>query len=392
MFDKSQIRLRIIEFFQTYCNNKLNKNVYNINFYKKRKKEHIYYDIQEYFKGTILENSSIAQKYYHIYWNHIDVPSTPFCNFQIGYRKGKRTVSSKNVNWIKNFLNNFKETKVSTYYSIKKAKSCLLTHLQKSSYKSLSLEVELLSFILNNQKELNADNYSKVVLFLVERKYCICGAFKKIKKPLQVIQTCGNKQCLNDLAYRNSLNRDISHLQTKEAKQKRVESRSWYRPSEETKAKIVESNKKTWTPEKKLQQVEKNRVNGVYERSSKKIKQKILAGEYTPKTQNRLTHKRLTSELTGIKKYRSNWEVKFHEANPHLLYEFLRIPYSFNGTEKVYIVDFWDDVNRLAIEVKPFSMTESVQNKAKATALKAWCSKNNANCKMVTEKDFPFYE
>jgi len=392
MLNKSQIRLQIIDFFQTYCNNRLNKNVYNINFYRNRKKEHIYHYIQEYFKGTVLENSSIAQKYYHIYWNHLDIPSTCFCNFQVGYRKGKRTVNSRNTNWIKNFLNNFKEIEVTTHYSIETSKKCLLDHLQRSSYKSLSLETQLISFILNNQKDLNTDNYGKVVLFLVEEKYCICGAFKKIKKPLQVIQTCGNKQCSNNIAYRNSLNRDISYLQTEEAKQKRVKSRSWYRPSKETKAKIIESNKKTWTPEKKLQQVEKNRAEGVYERFSKKIKQKILAGEYTPKTQNRLTHKRLTSELTGINKYRSNWEVKFHEANPHLLYEYLRIPYFFKGIERVYIVDFWDESNRLAIEVKPFSMTEFAQNRAKEIALELWCSSNNASCKIVTEKDFPFYE
>ncbi len=51
------------------------------------------------------------------------------------------------------------------------------------------------------------------------------------------------------------MNRDISYLQTEINKQKRVVSRSWYRPSEETKAKIVDSNKRTWTPEKKRQQV-----------------------------------------------------------------------------------------------------------------------------------------
>jgi hypothetical protein len=392
MLNKSQIRLQIIDFFQTYCNNKLNKNTYNINFYKNRKKEHIYYYIQEYFKGTVLENCSIAQKYYHIYWNHLDIPVTPFCNFQLGYRKGKRTTNSKNTNWIKNFLNNFTEAECTTHFSEETAKSHLLDHLQRSSYKSLSKEIELLSFILKKQKELNADNYSKVVLFLVDEIHCICGSLKKIKKPLQVTQTCGNMQCIIDLAHHNSLKRDISYLQTEEVKQKRVQSRSWYRPSEETKAKIVESNKKTWTPEKKMQQVEKNKTDGVYERSSKKIKQKILTGEYTPKTQNRLNHKRLTSELTGIKKYRSNWEVKFHEANPHLLYEYLRIPYIFNKIEKVYIVDFWDSVNRLAIEVKPFSMTESPQNKAKAAALREWCLSNNAICKIITEKEFPFYE
>lgn len=392
MFDKSQIRLEIINFFETYCNNKLNKNVYNINFYKNRKKEHIYQYIQSYFKDTVLENSSIAQKYYHIYWNHLDIPSTPFCNFQKGYRKGKRTVSSRSTNWIKTFLNNFKFQETENGYSTETAKFLLLNHFQKSSYKSLSKETNLLNFILTIQKDLNTDNYSKVVLFLIEKKYCICGAFKKIKKPLQITQTCGNKQCTSNILRCHGTSRDISYLQTETNKQKRVVSRSWYRPSEETKAKIVDSNKRTWTPEKKRQQVEKNRANGIYEKSSKRIKEKILAGEYTPKTQNRLTHKRLSSDLTGIKKYRSNWEVKYHEANAHLQYEILRIPYTFNNTQRVYIVDFWDPINRIAIEVKPYSMTKTPQNTSKDQALALWCKNNNATHKTITEKDFSFYE
>ena len=396
MLNKSQIRLEIINFFETYCNNKLNKNVYNINFYKNRKKEHIFYYLQNYFNGTILENCSIAQKYYHIYWNHLDIPSTPFCNFQKGYRKGKqkRTILCRSTSWIKEFLNNFKfeENEHENTYTEETAKSLLLDHFQRANYKSLSTKTDLLNFILNIQKNLNTDNYSKIVLFLTEENYCICGAFKKIKKPLQITQTCGNKQCTTDILRCRGMNRDLSYLQTETNKKKRVESRSWYKPSEETKAKIVESNKKTWTPEKKLQQVEKNRASGVYERSSVRIKQKILNGEYTPKTQNRLTHKRLFSDLTGIKTYRSNWEVKFHEAHPSLLYENIRIPYTFNGVKKVYIVDFWDSVNKVAIEIKPSNLTETPQNVAKKNALELWCLNNKATCKIVTEKDFPFYE
>jgi hypothetical protein len=392
MLDKSQIRLEIINFFETFCNNKLNKNVYNINFYKNRNSEYIYHFIQQYFKGTLLENSSIAQKYYHIYWNHTDIPSTPFCNFKVGYRKGKRTFSSKSTKWLKAALNNFCCTKHSNVFSAEIAKETLLEHLRKSSYKQLLKNTELLNFILNQQKTIIADNYTKIVLFLVEDKFCVCGNLRKIKKPLQIAQTCGRSQCVVDVAVQNGKNRDISYLQTIETKKKRVKSRSWYRPSEETKTKIVESNKKTWTPERKLQQVEKNRANGVYERSSQKIKEKILAGLYTPKTQNRLTHKRLYSNLTGIKKYRSNWEVIYHEANPHLLYEVIRIPYNYNNSKKVYIVDFWDPVNNIAIEIKPSSMTETPQTVAKINALKMWCQANNATYKIVTEKIFPFYE
>ena len=71
----------------------------------------------------------------------------------------------------------------------------------------------------------------------------------------------------------------------------------------------------------------KNRKNGVFERLSKTIKDRILSGKITPKTSNRLNHKRLSSKITGIENYRSSWEVKYHEAFPDLLYEKLRIKY-----------------------------------------------------------------
>lgn len=392
MLDKPQVRLEIINFFEKFCNNKLNKNVYNINFYKNRNSEHIFHYINEYFKNTVLEHASIAQKYYHIYWNHLDIPNTPFCNFQVGYRKGKRTFSSKNVKWIKNFLMHFVPEKHSNKYTSDAAKAKLFDWLQTMSYKTLSEDTELLNFIFEEQKHLNVDNYTKVVLFLLNEPLCKCGVPKKIKSPLQILQTCGGKECVRKIRSEFGSNRDLSYLQTEEAKLKRVESRSWYRHSEETKAKIVETNKKTWTPEKKKLLVEKNKADGVYERSSQKIKQKILAGEYTPNTQNRLTHKRLHSEITGIKKYRSNWEVKYHEAYPHLLYEYLRIPYFFNSVRHIYIVDFWDPISHVAIEIKPFSMSEGAKTTAKMNALIEWCKQNNATCKLVTEKEFCFDE
>jgi hypothetical protein len=390
MLDKPQVRSEIINFFEKFCNNKLNKNVYNINFYKNRNSEHIFHYINEYFKNTVLEHASIAQKYYHIYWNHMDIPSTPFCNFQVGYRKGRRTFSSKNTKWIKNFLINFVPEKSTTEYVLQIAKAKLFKYLQTMSYKKLSEDTDLLNFIFEQQKHLIADNYAKVVLFLLDDSLCKCGAPKKINSSLQILRTCGSKECIKNIRSENGLNRDLSYLQTPEAKTKRVTSRSWYKHSEETKARIVETNKKTWTPEKKSLLVEKNKADGVYERSSQKMKQKILSGEFTPRTQNRLTHKRLHSEITGIKKYRSNWEVKYHEAYPHLLYEYLRIPYVFNNVQHIYIVDFWDPDKRTAIEIKPFSMAQSPRNIAKEDALREWCKTNNAFCMLVTEKEFSF--
>ena len=100
MFDKSIIRQEIINFFTKECNNKLNKNVYYENFYTLRNKKEIFFYIQNYFNGTILENAPLAQKYYHIYWNipPENIPNNRFCNFVKGYLKGKVTFNSKKLN------------------------------------------------------------------------------------------------------------------------------------------------------------------------------------------------------------------------------------------------------------------------------------------------------
>jgi hypothetical protein len=107
---------------------------------------------------------------------------------------------------------------------------------------------------------------------------------------------------------------------------------------------------------------------------------------------NRLTHKRLSSDITKIKTYRSHWELVYHEKNVSLKYEYLRIPYIYENKKRVYIVDFWDDINRIAIEIKPESMKDSPKNLTKINALKEWCENNNASYKIITEKDFTFYD
>jgi hypothetical protein len=182
----------------------------------------------------------------------------------------------------------------------------------------------------------------------------------------------------------------MSYLQTDVNKKKRVDSRSWYRHSDETKKLISETNKKTWTPARVSEKVETNRKNGVYKRSSETIKRKILSGEITPRTQNRLNHKRLKSDITGVKRYRSSWELIYHEANPILEYETLRVSYIFENINKIYIVDFWNPVEKIAIEIKPSNLTDNPKNKAKREALINWCKANEASYIEITERDFNF--
>jgi hypothetical protein len=394
MFDRVKARVEIIKFFTEECNNKLNKNVYYKTFYAKRNKEFIYHYLQEYYKNTEFEHKSIAQKYYHIFWD-IDInnlPITKFYNFNIGYRKGKRTFSSKSITYFKKLINVFKLQPVLEPIPSKEyVEQALLSYFKSAKYKQLLQQKNLLNYILNYQKDLNADNYSKLIYFLHSNPFCSCGKLRKIITPLTVRKTCTDLKCTGEVTSLNNKQRDLTYLQTSKCKLKRVQSRKWYKPTEETKQKISITNKQTWTKEKRKEQLRINKDNGVYERLSQKIKCKIQAGTYTPQTNNCLTRKRLESAKTGIKNYRSSWEVIYHECYPHLLYEYIRIPYQYKNTQHIYIVDFWDPVTKTAIEIKPYSMLNDLKTIAKHQALAIWCANNNNNYKLITEKDFNFY-
>jgi hypothetical protein len=395
MIDKSEMREKIIEFFTKYCGNKLNKNVYYRGFYSKRGFAEIYDYLQIYFEGTVLENTGIAQKYYHIYWDHMNIPEDKaFVNFQKGYRKGKAVTTAKNKKWLEKTINDFPVdfNFNLNFFTENEAKTKLHSYFKEIQYRQLSNDYNLLNWILNFLKNLKMTNYEKLVSFCHGNIFCICGKIKKIEKPLDVNNTCGDEKCISLILSNNAKSRDLSYLREREIVEKAKNNRSWYKPSENTKEKISISNKKTWTPEKIKERTERFIRDGIYEKSSNSIKARILAGEYTPKTMNRLTHKRLSSDITKIKTYRSNWELKYHEKNVNLKYEYLRIPYIYDNKQSVYIVDFWDDINRIAIEIKPESMKDSPKNLAKINALEEWCENNNATYKIITEKDFTFYD
>lgn len=147
--------------------------------------------------------------------------------------------------------------------------------------------------------------------------------------------------------------------------------------SNETKLKISEKNK--------------GKNNGMYGRKmsdenkklqSQRIKNKILEGNFTPNTNNRNTH--WESTLDGIK-YRSSWEALYKFYNPNSIYEKLRISYTYQEEEKIYIVDFIDEVQKLAIEIKPKNILKNKISKLKINSLNEWCIKNNYNLVIADE-------
>lgn len=108
--------------------------------------------------------------------------------------------------------------------------------------------------------------------------------------------------------------------------------------------------------------------------ASKRVKNSILIGSFTPNSNNRQTH---FDVIYGGRKYRSSWEACFHSIFSHFEYEKLRIPYAFEGFTRIYIVDFVDHVGKLASEVKPSSLYNTCERtKAKREALHKWCQTN----------------
>ena len=151
--------------------------------------------------------------------------------------------------------------------------------------------------------------------------------------------------------------------------------------------------KKIHSNETKLKISEKNsgKNNGMYgkkmneeqrKKHSQLMRNKILDGSFTPNTNNRNTH--WESSLDEIK-YRSSWEALYKFFNPNSIYEKLRIKYSYNDEEKIYIVDFVDEINKLAIEIKPKNILKDEKSKIKIEFLREWCKENDYEIIIVDE-------
>jgi len=113
------------------------------------------------------------------------------------------------------------------------------------------------------------------------------------------------------------------------------------------------------------------------EKISKKIKQKIASGEFTPEITNSWCHSKIKVIIKDKEiNVRSSWEAFFYIFNPDLSYESVRIPY-FDTTLKkyrTYITDFCDYYNKKLYEIKPNK--NMINSFDKIGAAKKWCSDN----------------
>lgn len=108
-----------------------------------------------------------------------------------------------------------------------------------------------------------------------------------------------------------------------------------------------------------------------------KMKQLILDGEFTPKSNNRRTRKNV--EILG-RTFRSSWEAVFWYANQHMEYEKIRIKYiDENKKNRIYITDFLCE-NKL-YEVGPQSQIKYKLEKRNSAI------SNGFEFEFITEKD-----
>jgi len=403
MLNKSDQRNRILEFFE---NRKLNSNCYFIGYYKRRDALDVYEYLTNYHNyHDILKTASLAQKLYHIKIDSDEIPTEHrFINYVEGYTRGGRRVKNdpraindiphRTINWLKEQLDNhiITSTPVS---DLELVQSKIVGCCKTKNYKKMVNDIPIMDSLCFHAKNENIPIMIKLIsVFKNTTPYCSqCNNFKSVRDlHLSFKQTCDNIECVHSMLSHNAKSRDNSAMHIPSSRKKAIASRRlndvWH--SEESNKKRSESNKKTWTKEKRAEITKRNRENGLYEMFSIRLKQRILDGSFTPKSTNRLNHKRLISEITGIKSYRSSWELKYHETYPYLKYETIRIPYMLNGVNHAYIVDFVDEEKKIIYEIKPSTLVNSEKVKAKEYGANIWCDLNGYKYKIITENEFDF--
>ena len=157
----------------------------------------------------------------------------------------------------------------------------------------------------------------------------------------------------------------------------------------DTISKISLSNVKTHN-NKEYRKSKKEIYKSVGKKMSVIMKNKILNGEFTPPITNSWTKWKSFVVVDNVtKKFRSNWDAVFWLLNKDdVKYEKLRIKYEFNNKIKIYIVDFYDEKNKIAYEIKPKSLIENEQNAIKEKYLVEFCKQNNIQYKLISDEWF----
>ncbi len=126
---------------------------------------------------------------------------------------------------------------------------------------------------------------------------------------------------------------------------------------------------------------------------SKKMKDKIQSGQFTPNVTNSWCKSRCYINDTP---FRSSWEAYFYLYNVtndiRLEYEKVRIPYLYNENKHIYITDFQDYEKKIIYEIKPNSeFKNNTKIKCKQDAAILWCNHNGWQFVYITDDWFNLY-
>lgn len=145
--------------------------------------------------------------------------------------------------------------------------------------------------------------------------------------------------------------------------------------SASTKQKLSESNKKTHSSPEFRAKYKTVYANSRVKQSTA-MKAKIANGSFTPPITNSWTRwAAYANKNRETKRFRSSWEAAFWLLTD-FEYEKVRVPYQYNGKDRVYIVDFVDHAGKTIFEIKPDSTRNTSVNKLKFEAATAWAQSN----------------
>jgi hypothetical protein len=117
---------------------------------------------------------------------------------------------------------------------------------------------------------------------------------------------------------------------------------------------------------------------------SQRMRELILAGKFTPNSNNRNTH---WDSFYRDKKYRSSWEALYQYFDREAEYETVRIPYKFDNKDYIYIIDFVNHKTKTLVEVKPQELLNDKKTQGKISAAKKWCD-NNGYSFVIADKAY----
>lgn len=265
--------------------------------------------------------------------------------------------------------------------------------------------------------------------FLVKRKCnycekCFLGVHNKmlcddciksgIKKHKFSCEHCNNlfmsnsknakycQECINNNVWK--LKKNISLEKLKQRGESITKSLIKFHKSEHGKFNAKKLGKINSEKLKKYFQTEKGKlqIRSSAIKQSKKMKQLIADGKFTPTITNSWTHWDAKIILSDgkIKKFRSSWEAAFWNSNKHLEYETVRIPYiDKNNKKRNYIPDFYDKDNNIVYEIKPtvhynqqrWKISQAIDFCLKNNLKFIWINENNL-LEYINEEDFKIEE